>query len=791
MSAVPVAASAAHEAERLRVLAGLDVIGMPSDPVLEGLVRCAAQLLGCPVAQVSLVDADRQWSIAQVGGALSAIPRERAICAHAILSPAPFVVGDLAADARFANDPDVAGGAGWRFYAGIPFAVDGQRLGALCVLDRVPRTLDTVHQQLLQDLGAAVATWFQARRAHRQATDRVTLLEGISREVPGLIFQACQRAGQPPELTYLNEPPAPALAAERALLQSLAQQPAAWRAWVHADDQAALQALLAELRVAPRPWRLAFRLAGPPQAEIWREAHATPLPQADGSMLWHGMLTDISQRKRSEAAAADSSRRWQLAVDAAELGLVTIDVAARRIEFDPRACAHHRWTGTPAWLSLQAWLGLFSFDAEQRASLLAQIESIGPGQTLSLQGDLGPVRALEPCTLEIIAQASNSAEGGAARLVGTCRDVTGQLSVARLRSEKLAAERASHEKSEFLSRVSHELRTPLNAILGFNQLLEGDPLQPLSSQQRQYVQHAQTAGRLLLGLINDMLDLGRIEQGMRALQLQPVDSQALAAGCIAMLAQVARDAGIRLDLQVPGPAPAVLADPRALEQVLLNLLSNGIKYNRPGGLLQLALLADAHQGRIVVRDQGPGMSQVQLDQLFQPFNRLGAEHSAIEGSGLGLVIARQLTEAMGGSLQASSAPGQGAVFTVALPLQTPGAPAPGQALPPAGPGTAPRSRLPATTSRHDSGHDRGHVGGQTRRWRGPGRSAGGGATRAGDPALRRGRRGQRAVAESGPGGVPALAGGRCCRRRCSAGPDTGAAARADLVRCQPARPVGD
>lgn len=251
---------------------------------------------------------------------------------------------------------------------------------------------------------------------------------------------------------------------------------------------------------------------------------------------------------------------------------------------------------------------------------------------------------------------------------GFVADVTGQVEIERLKRDKRAAEQASLEKSAFLSRVSHELRTPLNAMLGFTQLLQIDADEPLTPHQRERVQHAHRAAQLLLGLINDVLDVSRIEQGACRLVLEPLPVHTLVSSCLPMVAQMAAQTEVLLAFSAADDSDALVVEGerRALEQVLLNLLSNGVKYNRRGGTLAVVLRADAQSVWIDVRDQGTGLDAAQRARLFRPFDRLGAEHMQVDGSGLGLVISRQLVEAMGGEVSVESVPGGGSTFTVRL-----------------------------------------------------------------------------------------------------------------------------
>lgn len=261
-----------------------------------------------------------------------------------------------------------------------------------------------------------------------------------------------------------------------------------------------------------------------------------------------------------------------------------------------------------------------------------------------------------------------------------------------LRAKELA-EQANRAKSEFMARMSHELRTPLNAILGFAQVLQMDPGQPLQPAQRQRVDHIVQAGEHLLTLIEDLLDISRIEAGSLRLRPEQVDVAALSQGVLQELAAQAEPRGIRLGLEAP-PEAVVLADRTRLRQVLLNLVSNAIKYNRPAGEVRLRLGLEAEQLWLSVSDTGLGLSEAQLQQLFQPFNRLGRESSGVEGTGIGLVIARSLLELMGGSLAVSSRPGAGSEFTLRLPR------------PPVTAGAAP---VPAARPGYPAGPARGRV----------------------------------------------------------------------------------
>jgi signal transduction histidine kinase len=273
---------------------------------------------------------------------------------------------------------------------------------------------------------------------------------------------------------------------------------------------------------------------------------------------------------------------------------------------------------------------------------------------------------------------------------GITKDVTQQVGAQRKVREQqmrqLAAEQASKNKSELLSRVSHELRTPLNAILGFSQLAMLDNSQPLPPAQRRRVESIHAGGERLLALIDGMLEAARAEQSQRTLAPAVVDLQRASATASVLLQPLAEAHGVTLDNQLPADT-LVLADEGALGQVLLNLLSNAIKYNRRGGAVRIAARQQGADVRLLIEDEGAGLSPEQVAMLFQPFNRLGAEQTDVAGTGLGLVISKTLVDAMGGALAFDSRPDAGTCVSLTLPA------APGGALPAAAPAEAPVGAL--------------------------------------------------------------------------------------------------
>jgi signal transduction histidine kinase/CheY-like chemotaxis protein len=248
------------------------------------------------------------------------------------------------------------------------------------------------------------------------------------------------------------------------------------------------------------------------------------------------------------------------------------------------------------------------------------------------------------------------------------RERTAQLEASNVELKRATevAEKANRAKSEFLSSMSHELRTPLNAIIGFGQLLGSDIGEPKPERRREFVDHIVGAGKHLLTLINEILNLARIESGHVELSLEPVLLDDVLAECRQMMEPMATQRGISLRFET-GFGHAALADRMRLKQVLLNLVSNAIKYNRPNGSVRVDCLAlGPGRIRISVKDTGQGLKPEQVDALFQPFNRLGQESGPEQGTGIGLVVTQRLVELMGGDIGVHSRAGEGSVFWVDL-----------------------------------------------------------------------------------------------------------------------------
>jgi PAS domain S-box-containing protein len=387
---------------------------------------------------------------------------------------------------------------------------------------------------------------------------------------------------------------------------------------------------------------------------------------------------DITERKRIEIAMRRSEQRASDLIDGAMDAIISVGTDQRIVRFNRAA---ERVFGIGAEAAMGSSIERF-IPPSLRARHAELVESYAAnGRTerhMAALPELTGLRA-DGSEFQFEATLSRIDTDDGPQMTVMLRDVT-ELKAAR-------EERAAHEaRTEFLSRVSHELRTPLNAILGFAQLLRLDRSALQSPVQRAHLERIHQSGEHLLALVNDVLDLSRIEAGQMRLSIEAVNLAALTEECQAMLAGLAAarevvmatrassaaQRGLALDpraasteTDAPG-VPWVQADRLRLKQVLLNLLSNAIKYNRPGGEVALSWRADGGQWQLRIADTGRGMTAEQLAHLFEPFNRLGVERSRIEGTGIGLVVARGLTELMGGQLNVDSTAGRGTVITLSL-----------------------------------------------------------------------------------------------------------------------------
>ena len=582
-----------NESERLEKLRGYEILDTPTERTFERITRIAARFFNVPMAAVSLVDERRLWRKARYGLRASEHCRESSFCAYTILQDEVLAVPDTWADARFAKNPHVVNSPHIRFYAGAPLcSEDGFRLGALCVMDGVPREFTASEGEMLADLASIVVDEMNLRRA----------AICLRTEVKG--HQRTQRT----------------LRAQHRML-------------------ARLQGSLED--------RISQRTADVTQANEW-------------------LRDEIGRREELECERDKLGRIIEGSLDF--ISLATLDGQPTFINE-----AGLRMVGLER-MEQAAGLHLTDFFQPEDRAFVRDVAMETLRQTgrwerdfqfrnLSTDGSV-PVSwsqflVLDPRTRE------------PAGIATVARDITERKQTERaLREAKDEAEKANSAKSEFLSRMSHELRTPLNAILGFGQILQS---QVPDDGHKHCATHVVTAGRHLLSLINEVLDIARIEAGRVELSLEPVYVDEILAETLDLLRPAAAARGTLIETpRRTGRQLGVMADRKRFKQVLINLLSNAIKYSPPESRVVVECRpTPPWQVRLSVQDFGPGIAPDKLARLFVAFDRLGAEGSTVQGTGLGLALSKHLVEAMGGHIGADSTPGQGSTFWVRLPQAQP------------------------------------------------------------------------------------------------------------------------
>jgi PAS domain S-box-containing protein len=400
---------------------------------------------------------------------------------------------------------------------------------------------------------------------------------------------------------------------------------------------------------------------------VWRHR------KKDGSMIdvaitandfeWNGrparlvLAINITERKRAEEALRSAEQKYRAIFENSIEGIFQTTPDGKYVSVNPAMARMYGYNSPEELMGSVSDIGKTVYvDPNQRLEFKRLIERQGFVELFEYEANRKDGSKI---WLSENARAVRDENGAIIYYEGTVEDITEQKRVKEV-------ERASKAKSEFLSRMSHELRTPLNAILGFGQLLER---QKPTAVQKNRIAHILNGGRHLLNLINEILDISRVESGRFQLSLEPVLVEQAVDEAIDLIRPTAADRTINIErFGLLEGSPSILADRQRLKQVLLNLLSNAVKYNRHGGRVVLDL-ASQNDGRfrISVSDEGSGIPPDKRARLFSPFDRLGAENSDTQGTGLGLALSKRLTEAMGGTI-GEGGPAMGACFWIEFPL---------------------------------------------------------------------------------------------------------------------------
>ena len=429
--------------------------------------------------------------------------------------------------------------------------------------------------------------------------------------------------------------------------------------FVHPDDRPATLRAVEKLVVAGETL-LQFENRYQHKDGSWRTLSWKSVPQPDGTM--YATARDITDQKRAEQA----QRRLAAIVEFTDDAIIGKTLDSIVTSWNKGAERLYGYTAEEA-VGKPVTILLPPDRQDEEAQIIACMKR---GESVDHLETVRQAKNGRLINVSLTISPIKDERGTIVGISSIVRDITHQKKMEEeIIRAKDDADRANLAKSEFLSRMSHELRTPLNAVLGFSQLLELDPLSP---EQQQYVRHILNGGRHLLTLINEVLDVARIEAGRMTLSLEPVSTSAAIGDAVDLVRPQAAARNIQLVLPSAQEQPVyVRADRQRLKQVFLNLLSNGVKYNREGGTLTVSCqLVPEGRYRIMITDTGGGIPPALLSRLFTPFDRLEAD-SRTEGTGLGLVLSRSLVTAMGGTVSVDSVVGRGTSVSVDLLLSEP------------------------------------------------------------------------------------------------------------------------
>jgi PAS domain S-box-containing protein len=435
----------------------------------------------------------------------------------------------------------------------------------------------------------------------------------------------------------------------------------AWDAWQNAVNHGGAYSLECRLRRADGVYQ-------------WWLVRGVPFSDETGKVIrWHGTCTDIQDIKQAEfeieqtrQTLAESEARFRGAFETAAHGMALVSTKGHFIKVNQALCDMLGYTSAEL---LQAQFQDITHPDDLENDL-AYVEALLEGSINNYDMEKryfhkngGIVWALLSVSLV------RSSTGDPVHFVSQIQNISKRRAAEQMLQEaKTEAEIANHAKSDFLASMSHELRTPLNAVIGFAQMLELNLPQNLTASQTEYIRYIINGGNHLLDLVNEVLDLAGIESGRLHMSIEPLRVHDVLGNVFTSMSPLATKAGLIFEVPDAAEVGDVLADNLRLRQVLINLVSNAIKYNRPGGAVKLtATRMPGGAVRFAVADTGVGIAQDRQKEVFKPFERLGAEHTSIEGTGIGLALSRRIVEAMNGTIGFSSDVGIGSEFWVELP----------------------------------------------------------------------------------------------------------------------------
>ncbi len=507
----------------------------------------------------------------------------------------------------------------------------------------------------------------ERKRTEESLRESEELLASIAANVPGTVFRrVLHRDGR---VTY------PFISAGLREIfdldpQQVKTDPESLVSAVHPDDRQAWREAVERSAESLTQYDHEFRLVGSSRGVKWVRSIARPRQIGEGDIVWDGVTLDVTALKRRERELAEQSVILGAILENVDQGISLTDADLKTVAFNRRFLELLEFPGE-RFRPGDAFEKFIRYNAERG--------EYGPGDVERLVRERVEVaKRFEPHCFErtrpdgiVIEIRGNPLPAGG--FVTTYTDVTQRKrGEAELRQAIEAAELASRSKSEFLANMSHELRTPLNAIIGFSEMTYQGIFGPVGNPKYlEYARDINASGQHLLDLINDILDLSKIEAGKLELQEQVVELPRLVTSCLNLIAERSRRAGLTIETRIPEGLPSLRADERKLKQIVINLLSNAIKFTPAGGTVVVAVDREADHGvTIRISDTGIGIKPEDIATALEPFGQVDSKlNRKYQGTGLGLPVTKALVELHGGALAIESEPGVGTTVVVRFPAE--------------------------------------------------------------------------------------------------------------------------
>jgi PAS domain S-box-containing protein len=645
-----------NETDRLKAVDAYGILDTPREKDFDDIARMASEILKVPISLVSFVAADRQWFKAEVGMGVSQTARDASFCQHAILQEDIFVVPDATKDERFRENPFVTGNPNVRFYAGALLeTAEGLPLGTMCVLDYKPRELSEHERFVLRTLARQVMTQLDLRRALHEkgkSEERLNLALDASGFVGTWDWDVVTDRvvadprfvtifGGDPEWTKVGVPIAEYVKA------------------VHPEDVDRVKRAINRAMLSGESFQAEYRILQRDGTVRWIDARGRCRFDTEGKPArFPGVAVDITDRKRSEAAAREAADRFRVMAESMVQKIFTANPSGTLDYFNGQ---WQRFSGLPT--EELAWTRIVHAE-DLDPTLSRWDEAMKKSSVFDVEHRLRRHDGVDRWHLTRCHPIRNE-EGEVTMWIGSSTDTDDQAR-SREQLERMVEERTENLKASvaeleaFSYSISHDMRAPLRAMLGFSEILQEEYGPQLDEKANRFLGRIRAASARMDNLIQDVLSFSRMSH--LELPLQPIDPLKVIHEIIDSYPNLRpSEIGILLPMELP----LVMGNEAYLIQCISNILGNAAKFVAAGMKPVVRIRAEESEGRVKLwfKDNGVGIKEQDFQRIFEIFQRLDRSH---EGTGIGLSIVRKAAQRMGGRVGVESTPGQGTSFWLDL-----------------------------------------------------------------------------------------------------------------------------